>query len=95
MKPTKTTVTFLAFSIVLAAWTVCSGSSGRCSLPSTELAAGLDPQVVMGSRKVSDADGGITAIPTTFVIDRLDKVVAGIQGGAALSGFEAAIKLAL
>lgn len=53
---------------------------------------GINYPVVAGDQKTADAYGGIEGIPTTFVIDRSGKVVAGHEGGADRATFEADIK---
>lgn len=66
MKPSKTTVTFLALGTAFAAWAFCTGSSGRCGLLSTALAQG--PQLT----RVSNGTGGEPAAP--------DWRLAGVDG---------------
>jgi len=69
--------------------------NGPAAVKSFVAKNGINYPVVMGDQRTASAYGGITAIPTTFVIDREGRIVGGIQGGADLSGFEAAIKPAL
>ena len=69
--------------------------TGSSAVKSFVAKNGINYPVVMGDQRTASAYGGITAIPTTFVIDRGGKVVGEIQGGADLAGFEAAIKPAL
>jgi cytochrome c biogenesis protein CcmG/thiol:disulfide interchange protein DsbE len=47
--------------------------------------------VVMGNGRVASDYGGITAIPTTFVIDRQGNIVAGYQGLTDQGTFESVI----
>jgi|SRR6516164_5337912 len=52
---------------------------------------GMNYPVVMGNQKVAADYGGITAIPTTFIIDRQGYIVAGYQGLTMQSIFESVI----
>jgi peroxiredoxin len=52
---------------------------------------GMNYPVVMGNQKVAADYGGITAIPTTFIIDRQGFIVAGYQGFTMQSIFESVI----
>ena len=49
---------------------------------------GMNYPVVMGDKKIVDAYGGITAIPTTFVIDRQGNIVNAYQGFTDQATFE-------
>ncbi len=69
--------------------------NGLSAVKSFVARTGINYPVVMGDQGTASAYGGITAIPTTFVIDRAGKIVGGIQGGADLAGFELAIKAVL
>ncbi len=53
---------------------------------------GINYLVVMGDEKTSVAYGGIEVLPTTYIIDRKGKIVAGLQGGTDRSEFQAKIK---
>jgi len=48
--------------------------------------------LVMGDQKVTEAYGGISAIPTTFVIDLKGNIVDGVVGGRPKSYFEKKIR---
>ena len=52
---------------------------------------GMNYPVVMGNERVASDYGGITAIPTTFVIDRQGNIVAGYQGLTDQGTFESVI----
>jgi peroxiredoxin len=43
--------------------------------------------LVMGDQKVTEAYGGISAIPTTFIIDRQGKIIDGVVGSREKSYF--------
>lgn len=69
--------------------------NGLAAVKSFVAKNGINYPVVMGDQKIASAYGGITAIPTTFVIDRAGKIAGHIEGGTDLAGFESAIKAAL
>lgn len=69
--------------------------NGLAAVKSFVAKNGINYPVVMGDQETASAYGGITAIPTTFVIDRAGNIVGRIDGGADLAGFESAIKAAL
>jgi cytochrome c biogenesis protein CcmG/thiol:disulfide interchange protein DsbE len=52
---------------------------------------GMNYPVVMGDQKTVDAYGGITVIPTTFVIDRQGNIVNAYQGFTDQATFESVI----
>jgi peroxiredoxin len=52
---------------------------------------GMNYPVVIGNQQIASDYGGITAIPTTFVIDRQGNVVAAYQGFTDQSTFESVI----
>ena len=54
--------------------------------------AGINYRVVLGDAKVAFLYGGIETIPTTFIIDRAGRVVAGGSGNVGPATFEAEIK---
>ena len=53
---------------------------------------GMNYPVVIGDEKTAADYGGITAIPTTFVIDRSGKIVTSHQGYASQVVFESEIR---
>jgi peroxiredoxin len=53
---------------------------------------GMNYPVVIGNQRIVSDYGGITAIPTTFVIDRQGNVVAAYQGFTDQSTFESVIQ---
>jgi thiol-disulfide isomerase/thioredoxin len=53
---------------------------------------GMNYPVVIGNEKTAADYGGITAIPTTFVIDRSGKIVSSHQGYASQVVFESEIR---
>ncbi|MDQ3199885.1 MAG: TlpA family protein disulfide reductase [Verrucomicrobiota bacterium] len=50
---------------------------------------------VIGDQKMTQAYGGITVVPTTFIIDRQGKIVTEQKGAADRASLEAEIKLLL
>lgn len=53
---------------------------------------GMNYPVVLGSEKIASDYGGITAIPTTFVLDRDGNIVTSHQGYASQLVFESEIR---
>lgn len=53
---------------------------------------GMNYPVVIGNEKIAADYGGVTAIPTTFVIDRSGKIVTSHQGYASQVVFESEIR---
>ena len=68
---------------------------GAAVVKSFATKSGIHYPLVMGDPQTAQAYGGISAIPTTFIISRDGKLAGSIEGGASLAGFEAAIKPAL
>ena len=54
--------------------------------------AKINYDIVMGDKKITEAHGGIEAIPTTFVLDRQGNIVAKHVGLTEKSEFEKEIK---
>lgn len=54
--------------------------------------AGMNYPVVIGDEKIASEYGGITAIPTTFVLDRNGNIVTSHQGYASQVVFESEIR---
>jgi peroxiredoxin len=53
---------------------------------------GMNYPVVIGDEKIADQYGGISAIPTTFVLDRDGNIVSSHQGFASQDVFESEIR---
>jgi thiol-disulfide isomerase/thioredoxin len=53
---------------------------------------GMNYPVVIGNEKIADQYGGISAIPTTFVLDRNGNIVTSHQGFASQEVFESEIR---
>jgi len=68
---------------------------GVAGVQSFATKSGINYPLVMGDQQTAQAYGGISSIPTTFIIGRDGKLAGNIKGGASLAGFEAAIKPAL
>ena len=54
--------------------------------------AGMNYPIVIGDEKIASDYGGITAIPTTFVLDRNGNIVTSHQGYASQVVFESEIR---
>jgi thiol-disulfide isomerase/thioredoxin len=54
--------------------------------------AGMNYPIVLGDEKIASDYGGITAIPTTFVLDRNGNIVTSHQGYASQTVFESEIR---
>lgn len=54
--------------------------------------SGINYPVVLGTPLVAALYGGVTAVPTTFVLDRAGKIVALHEGFASMATFAAEIK---
>jgi peroxiredoxin len=68
---------------------------GAAGVQSFATKSGIHYPLVMGDQQTAQAYGGISSIPTTFIIGRDGRLAGSIEGGATLAGFEAAIKPAL
>jgi len=56
---------------------------------------GMDYQLVVGSQELADAYGGISGVPTTFIIDKNGKILSSAVGMRDFDTFDGMIKKAL
>jgi thiol-disulfide isomerase/thioredoxin len=56
---------------------------------------GMNYPIVMGNETIADNYGGVSVIPTTFVIDRNGNIIASHQGFTSQADFESEVRLLL
>ncbi|HZV13007.1 MAG TPA: TlpA disulfide reductase family protein [Candidatus Kapabacteria bacterium] len=56
---------------------------------------GMEYEILVGTQELANAYGGITGVPTTFIVDKSGKIVASTVGMQSRDAFEKMIKEAL